>query len=396
MKKIHFLLLATFFLIACSREDTALINEPKQPVYFTAPSESAAVVESEKLKFVVDTVATELESPWGMAFLPDGSMLITEKPGRLRMVKEGKLMPDSILGVPEVVAKGQGGLLDVRLHPDYESNGWLYISYSAPGDGGANTAVMRAKLQGNSLVEQEVIFQAEPFTGKSHHFGSRIEFDDAGFMYITVGDRGERDKNPQSLESYCGKVHRLYDDGRIPEDNPFVNEPDAIASIYSYGHRNPQGLAKHPETGAIWEHEHGPQGGDEVNEIKPGVNYGWPVITYGINYDNTIITEDTAKAGMEQPLHYWDPSIAPCGMAFVASDKYPTWKNNLLVGSLKFRYLARCEVQGGSIVHEEKLLDSMGRMRAVEQGPDGYIYVAMESPGQIVRIFPNSSSTQGQ
>ena len=396
MKNFNFLLLLTLFLIACSREDTTLIDEPQQPVYFAEPVNSAEIVNSEKLNFVIDTVAMDLESPWGMAFLPDGSMLVTEKPGRLRMIKEGKLLPDSILGVPEVVAKGQGGLLDIQLHPDYESNGWLYISYSAPGDGGANTAVMRAKLQGNSLVEQEVIFQATPFTGKSHHFGSRIEFDEAGYMYITVGDRGERDKNPQSLESYCGKVHRLYDDGRIPEDNPFVNEENAVASIYSYGHRNPQGLARHPETGAIWEHEHGPQGGDEVNEVKPGVNYGWPVITYGINYDNTIITEDTAMAGMEQPLHYWDPSIAPCGMAFVSSDKYPEWKNNLLVGSLKFRYLARCEVQGNAIVHEEKLLDTMGRVRAVEQGLDGYVYVAMESPGQIVRIFPREASTQGQ
>lgn len=396
MKKIFFLLLVTLYLIACSREDATLINEPVKPVYFPEPSNESSIVNSEKLDFIVDTVAVDLESPWGMAFLPDGSMLVTEKPGRLRIIKEGKLLADSILGVPEVVAKGQGGLLEVKLHPEYESNGYIYLSYSAPGEGGSNTAVMRAKLVGNALAEQKVIFQAEPFTGKSHHFGSRIEFDEAGYMYITVGDRGERDKNPQSLESYGGKVHRLFDDGRIPEDNPFVNNPNAIASVFSYGHRNPQGLARHPETGVIWEHEHGPQGGDEVNEIKAGVNYGWPVITYGINYDNTIITEDTAKAGMEQPLHYWDPSIAPCGMDFVSSEKYPNWKNNLLVGSLKFRYLARCEVQGNAIVHEEKLLDTMGRMRAVEQGPDGYIYVAMESPGQIVRIYPKEDTTQGQ
>lgn len=396
MKTKHLIILA-FITLACSREDTTIISEPVLPTFFASPTDFSAVIKTEKQNYMVDTVVTDLESPWGMAFLPDGTMLITEKPGRLRLVKEGKLMPDSILGLPEITAKGQGGLLDLQLHPNYVQNGWIYISYSTAGDGGWNTAVMRAKLQGNSLVEQEVLFQAEPFTTKGQHFGSRIEFDDAGYMYITVGDRGNRDENPQSLENACGKVHRLYDDGRIPEDNPFVGQENALASIYSYGHRNPQGLAKNPIDGAIWEHEHGPQGGDEVNVIKPSLNYGWPVITYGINYDNTIITNDTAKAGMEQPLHYWTPSIAPCGMTFVSSDKYPSWKNDLLVGSLKFRYLARCEVQGNQIVHEEKLLESMGRVRAVEQGADGYIYVAMESPGQIVRLFPEEvNQNKGQ
>ncbi|MEM1137893.1 MAG: PQQ-dependent sugar dehydrogenase, partial [Bacteroidota bacterium] len=380
--------------ISCSQEESVIISEKNTPTYFANPSEGGQVVTSEKLDFVVDTVVNELESPWGMAFLPDGSMLITEKPGRLRIVKEGKLEASPITGLPEIVAKGQGGLLDIQLHPNYENNGWLYISYSATGSGGSNTAVMRTKLQGNALVEQEVIFQAVPFSGKSHHFGSRIEFDNEGFVYVSVGDRGERDKNPQSLETAGGKVHRILEDGSIPQDNPFVNTTDAMTSIYSYGHRNPQGLARHPVTGAIWEHEHGPQGGDEVNIIKAGINYGWPVITYGINYNNTIITEDTAKAGMEQPLHYWTPSIAPCGMTFVASDKYPEWENNLLVGSLKFRYLARCEIQGNNIVHEEKLIETLGRVRAVEQGPDGYIYVAMESPGMIVRLFPKHKAAE--
>ena len=385
-------LLASFF--SCSQEESVITSEATTISYFDEPSDSAAVTSSEKLEFIADTVATELENPWGMEFLPDGTMLVTERPGRLRMIKDGKLLSEEITGVPEVVAKGQGGLLDIKLHPDFENNSLLYLSYSAPGDGGSNTAVMRAKLEGNALTNQEVIFQATPFTDKTHHFGSRIEFDNDGFMYITVGDRGERDKNPQSLESYCGKVHRLKDDGSIPEDNPFVDKEGAVASIYSYGHRNLQGLAKHPETGEIWEHEHGPQGGDEVNIIKAGANYGWPVITYGINYNNTIITEDTVKAGMEQPLHYWDPSIAPCGMAFVSSEKYPEWKNNLLVGSLKFRYLARCEIQGGKVVKEEKLLENLGRVRAVEQGPDGYIYVAMESPGLLVRIYPAKKTDQ--
>ncbi|UZR99330.1 PQQ-dependent sugar dehydrogenase [Chondrinema litorale] len=384
--------LASFF--ACSQEESVISSEENTLTYFDVPSDSAAVTNSEKLDYIADTVATELENPWGMAFLPNGSMLITERPGRLRMVKDGKLLPKEITGLPEVFAEGQGGLLDIELHPDFENNSLLYLSYSAKGEGGSNTAVMRAKLEGNALTNQEVIFQATPFTEKNYHFGSRIKFDNDGYMYITVGDRGERDTNPQSIENFCGKVHRLYDDGKIPEDNPFVNEEGAVASIYSYGHRNLQGLAKHPVTGEIWEHEHGPQGGDEVNIIKAGANYGWPVISYGINYDNTILTEDTAKAGMEQPMHYWDPSIAPCGMAFVTSEKYPHWKNNLLVGSLKFRYLARCEVQDGKVVHEEKILDTMGRVRAVEQAPDGYIYVAMESPGLLVRIFPSKKADQ--
>ncbi len=283
-------------------------------------------------------------------------------------------------------------MLDIELHPDYENNSVVYFAHGSPGDtvGEGNTAVTMAKLDldSYSLTEQKQIFQALPYSGKGVHFGSRIVFDGSGHLYLSVGDRGDRDHNPQSLENHCGKIHRLNLDGSIPESNPFYNTPGAVKSIFSYGHRNPQGLAFHPVTGELWEHEHAPKGGDEVNICRIGKNYGWPVITYGINYDGTIITEDTAREGMEQPVTYWDPSIAPCGMSFVTSEKYPEWHNNLLVGSLKFRYVARLELEGEKVIHEERLLEDVGRVRAIEQGPDGYIYVATEDPGLIMRLFP--------
>lgn len=234
----------------------------------------------------------------------------------------------------------------------------------------------------------EKIFQALPYSDKDYHYGSRIEFDRDGYLYFSVGDRGARDENPQNLYNHGGKIHRINDDGSIPSDNPFIDSSGAMPSIYSYGHRNPQGIALHHETGEIWSHEHGPMGGDEINIIKKGRNYGWPVITYGINYDGTIITEDTAMDGMEQPILYWTPSIAPCGMAFVEGNVYPEWKGNLLVGSLSYTYLARCELEGNKVIHQEKLLDGIARIRNVKMGPDGYIYVATESPGKILKIIP--------
>jgi glucose/arabinose dehydrogenase len=322
-----------------------------------------------------------------MAFLPNGEMLITERSGEIRIVSGGKLLDETIQGVPEVHAKGQGGLLDIELHPDFRENNVLYISYSNPGDGGANTAVMKAVLQDHTLTQQEVIFQATPNSTKGQHYGSRIVFDDKGLMYVSVGERGTKE-NAQLLENHSGKVHRLRDDGSIPSDNPFVDEPGAMASIFSYGNRNIQGMAVHPGTGEVWSHEHGPMGGDEINIIEAGNNYGWPVITYGKNYDGSVITDETSRPGMEQPLHYWDPSIAPCGMAFVTTDKYAGWQGDLLVGSLKFRYVARCELQDNKVVHEEKLIENLGRVRAIEVAPDGYIYVATESPGMVVRLLP--------
>lgn len=339
------------------------------------------------IPFTAELLVDELQIPWGMAFLPDGGMLITEKSGDLIHFKNGK--KTKVSNVPEVYERGQGGLLDVEIHPNYQGNGWLYLTYaSSEGEGkGGNTSLMRAKLLNNALVENEVLYKAVPNTTKGQHFGSRIQFDNDGYLYFSIGERGARDENPQDIERDGGKIYRLFDDGRIPEDNPFVGTSGAKTAIYSYGHRNPQGLAKHPDTGAIWDNEHGPKGGDEINIIKKGANYGWPVITYGVNYSGTPITNKTEMAGMEQPLHYWVPSIAPSGMAFVASDNYTGWKGSILVGSLKFQYLERLELEGNKVVRREKLLADEGRVRDVKQGPDGLIYVAVEGKG-IYKLVP--------
>ncbi|TDN97135.1 glucose/arabinose dehydrogenase [Sunxiuqinia elliptica] len=347
------------------------------------------LVESEVQKFIIDTVVSGLEVPWGLEFLPNGDLLIAERSAKLFRFTNNELQ--EISGLPNILVKGQGGLLDLELHPDYESNGWIYMAYSGYADGSpdeACTNIMRARLQGNSLVDQELIFDGYPDSNKGHHWGCKLEFDREGYLFFGIGDRGSRDVNPQSLTNTNGKIHRIHDDGSIPEDNPFVSTPDAVKSIYSYGHRNPQGTAMHPETGEIWETEHGPRGGDELNLIKPGVNYGWPVISYGINYDGTSFTDLTEKEGMEQPLTYWDPSIAPCGTTFVKGDRYKNWKNNILVGSLRFMYLERVVLDGYQVVHHEKLLEGIGRVRNVEMSPDGYVYVAVENPGKILRLVP--------
>lgn len=353
-------------------------------------SESAVKAQNpENVNYTTELVVSDINIPWGMAFLPDGSMLITEKAGELIHFKNGK--KTLVEGVPEVYVRGQGGFMGIKLHPNYETNGWIYFAYaSAEGEGdGGNTAIMRAKLDHNTLVEKQVLYKAEPNSKKGQHFGSRIEFDNDGYLYFSIGERGERDINPQDITRDCGKIYRLHDDGRIPTDNPFVNSENAKPAIYSYGHRNPQGLIKHPKTGKIWEHEHGPQGGDEINIIQKGKNFGWPVISYGINYSGTPFTDITEKEGIEQPLFYWIPSIAPSGMAFVTSNKYPDWKGNILVGSLKFGYLERLVLNKKKVVKREKLLDKIGRVRDVIQAPDGYIYVAVEGKG-IVKIVPKN------
>jgi glucose/arabinose dehydrogenase len=352
--------------------------------------ESEIKAESPSFKnYTTEIVVPDLSIPWGLAFLPDGSLLITEKSGELIHFKNG--VKTTIEGIPEVYVRGQGGLMDLKLHPNYNENGWIYFSFaSAEGDGdGGNTAIMRAKLKNNTLIDKQLLYKASPNTKKGQHFGSRIEFDNDGYLYFSIGERGERDINPQDITRDCGKIYRLYDDGRIPEDNPFVNTPNAKKAIYSYGHRNPQGMTKNPETGDIWVHEHGPQGGDEINIIQKGKNYGWPVISYGINYDSTSFTDLTEKEGMEQPFFYWVPSIAPSGMTFVTSDKYPDWKGNLLVGSLKFNYLERLIITSNKVVKREKLLEGIGRVRNVRQGTDGYIYVGFEGKG-IIKIIPNN------
>ena len=329
----------------------------------------------------------ELEVPWGMAFLPNGNMLITEKEGQIILFKNGKKV--EISNIPKVYRRGQGGLLDIVLHPNYKKNGWIYMSY-ASSDGkekGGHTALMRAKLEGTSLTQKKVLYKAGPNTTGGQHFGSRIAFDNKGYLYFSIGERGQRDINPQDITRDGGKIYRLHDDGRIPDDNPFVNSKGAKTAIYSYGHRNPQGLVKHYETGAIWNHEHGPRGGDEINIIKAGANYGWPAITYGINYSGTSITDKKKMKGMEQPIHYWTPSIAPSGMTFISSDKYADWKGSLLVGSLSFQYLERLQMKGTKVIKREKLMPNLGRVRNVKEGPDGLIYVAIEGKG-IYKLIP--------
>ncbi len=340
-----------------------------------------------QINYTTEVVVTDLNIPWGMTFLPDGSMLITEKAGSLIHFKDG--VKTLVEGLPEIYVRGQGGLLDVKAHPNFAENGWIYISYASEegeGDGG-NTTIMRAKLVDMKLAESEVLYKAGPNSKKGQHFGSRLAFDNDGYFYFSIGDRGSRDENPQDITKDCGKIYRIHDDGRIPDDNPFVNTPNAKKAIYSYGHRNPQGMIKHPETGEIWTHEHGPQGGDELNSIKAGKNYGWPVISYGINYNGTPFTDITAKEGMEQPLFYWVPSIAPSGLEIVSSDLYPDWKGNVLAGSLKFQYLERLILKDNVVVKREKMIENRGRVRSVRQGPDGFIYVGIENLG-IIKIVP--------
>jgi glucose/arabinose dehydrogenase len=344
----------------------------------------------------VDTVASGLKMPWATAFLPTGELLVTERGGKLRLVKNGVLDPKEISGVPEVFYKGQGGLLDVALHPDYKTNGWIYISYSSPkkegeegDDGGANTALIRARLKDHALTDIQHLFKAIPNVKGNVHFGGRIVFDKKGYVFLSLGERGQKE-NSQDLSRDQGKVVRLHEDGKIPADNPFVKTKGARPEIWSYGHRNPQGMVIHPTTGAIWEHEHGPQGGDELNIVQKGKNYGWPLITFGIDYDNSIISKDTARAGLEQPVIYWKPSIAPCGMTFVNSPKFKEWNGDLIVGSLKFMQLQHLVVKGNKVTSREVLFQGIGRVRDVRQGPDGNLYVVLESSGKIVKISPKS------
>lgn len=342
--------------------------------------------------FKINVLTQGLEHPWGMAFLPDNRILITERTGRLRIFQNGRLVNDPVKGLPMIEAYGQGGLLDVVLHPDYEKNGWIYFSYAGSGDGGFGTEVGRARLQGNTLVDWQTLFTLEPKSGSGRHFGSRLVFDNQADLFFTIGDRGSRNR-AQLLDDAAGSMIRLHDDGKIPADNPFAQHPFALPEIYSFGHRNPQGVALHPDSGKIWIHEHGPQGGDEINIIKQGANYGWPIISYGEEYGTDIaVGEGTHKAGMEQPVYYWVPSIAPSGMAFYSGDKFPQWQGDLFVGSLKFRLLVRLKLAGEIIIEEQRLLENqLGRIRDVRTGPDGFIYLLTDEPnGSLVRLEPIS------
>ena len=364
------------------------------------PEDSGAQIHRSTLHdYRVVPVASGLQSPWGIAFLPGGDILITERSGRLRIVREGRLLPDAVPGVPEVLAQGQGGLLDVQPHPDFATNRLIYITYSKPYTDleGARTVLVRGTFQDDALTNIEELFSAQA-VGRGH-YGSRIAFDGNGYVFITAGDRqapsrGDLYAHPaQDLSNHHGVVVRLHDDGRIPVDNPFVGTAGALGEIWSYGHRNPQGLAFHPMTGDLWANEHGPQGGDELNVVLPGRNYGWPVIGYGVNYGSgTTIHEGTLKEGMESPKHFWVPSIATSGLMIYTGDKFPAWRGNIFVGGLGGEQLSRLTVDGQTVLNEETLFQRMGRIRDVRQGPDGYIYLAIEDrrgePTGVVRLEP--------
>ena len=351
-------------------------------------AERLGTYDSTRHRFQLVRVTDGLEHPWGLAFLPDGSILVTERPGELRTITDGRLDPEPVAGIPPLYAKGQGGLLDVALHPRFMENRLVYLSYASPGEGGAATAVARGRLVDNRLKDVEELYVALPRSGGNRHFGSRLLFAD-GYLFVTTGERGDKDR-AQKLDDPAGSIFRLHDDGRIPRDNPFVAQPGTRPEIYTYGNRNPQGMALEPATGRIYAVEHGPKGGDELNRIEPGVNYGWPVITYGLSYSGFKIGEGTHKAGMAQPVHYWVPSISPSGLMVYDGDRFPDWHGSFFIGALSGRLLARLEVEQGKVVVEEHLLADWGRrIRDVRQGPDGLIYLLTDhSNGMLLRIEP--------
>ncbi len=351
-----------------SQENPPLIETPDQTRYAT--------------ELIVDGI----DIPWGMDFINETEFLVTDKKGILYHVKNG--VKTEVSGLPKVYVRGQGGLLDVALHPNFKSNKIVYlaISVNLEGDEGGNTAIYSGTFEKFKINNMKLLYKAVPNTKKGQHFGSRIVFDDKGHLFFGVGDRGNRDVNPQDIKNDGGKIYRLNLDGSIPNDNPFVNKQGAKKAVYTYGNRNPQGLIFHPITGELWEHEHGPKGGDEINIIEKGKNYGWPVITYGINYSGTSITDKREMPGMEQPLYYWVPSIAPSGMAFSTSDIYKDWKGDLFVGSLKFKYLERLVIRDKKVIKREKILDEIGRVRNVKEGPDGYLYIGVDGKG-ILKVI---------
>ncbi|WP_232302447.1 PQQ-dependent sugar dehydrogenase [Elstera litoralis] len=362
----------------------ALIGVPAQG---QTPSEPSARIPN--IAEVV-TVAKGLENPWGMAFLPDGRLLVTERPGRLRLVARDGRLSEPLTGVPQVVARGQGGLLDVALDPQFADNKLVYLSFSEGGPGGAGTAVARGTLTASGLDDVRVIFRQSPKVNGTAHFGSRLAFAPDASLFITLGDRFSYRDSAQDLTSTLGKIVRVRRDGSPPSDNPFLTRSDAKPEIWSYGHRNVQGAAINPATGQLWTIEHGAQGGDELNRPQAGKNYGWPVITFGKDYNGSKIGIGSKAPGMEQPVQYWDPSIAPSGLLFYTGKAYPGWTGSLFTGSLKFGALVRMTLQGETVVSEERLLDAMGeRIRDVRQGPDGLIYLLTDSAeGRVLRLNP--------
>jgi glucose/arabinose dehydrogenase len=358
-------------------------------------STPTGIVTTAEHRYRIETVATGLSTPWSIAFLPENRVLVTEKNGNLRVIQDGRLLPKPVSGTPAVRDAGQGGLLEVALHPDHATNGWIYLAFSDPAKDEAGkevslTMLVRGRIKDGAWVDQQKIWQAplELYRpGGGVHYGCRIAFDGAGYLYFSHGERG-RQQDAQDLTRPNGKIHRIHDDGRIPTDNPFVKTPGAFPSIWTYGNRNPQGLDFDPRTGLLWEAEHGPRGGDELNLIRPGLNYGWPVITYGMNYDGSPITSQTAREGMEQPVAYWVPSIAVCGLDFYEGTLFPKWKGNLFLSSLAQQELRRIVIDGNKVVSQEVILKDIGRLRDVQCAPDGSIYVAVNDPGSIIRLVP--------
>lgn len=374
MKRLSFCAATMLLLAACNNDDqTALTvtTEAEQPI---------------TLK--IETVVSGLEHPWSIAFLPHGEMLITERPGRLRRVRDGKLDTQPIPGLPAIAAGGQGGLLDIALHPEFFRNRLVYLSYAAACDkGGRTTVVGRGEYRDGTLHNFAPIFTPRACGDTGQHFAGRMLFDNTGYLYLTIGDRGERER-AQNGRDHAGKVLRLHDDGRIPKDNPFVNDDDIQDAIWSYGHRNPQGIALHPDGEQIWLHEHGPRGGDEINQVLPGKNYGWPLVTFGREYYGPTIGT-TEMEGIEMPLKQWTPSIAPSGMAFYQGVVFPQWQGDLFVGALAGKHLARVRFDGLEEVEEEKLLEDMARIRDVRVGPDGFLYLLTDaSNGALLRLKP--------
>ncbi len=387
MRYLSILLLAGL-LTACGDTTTTTESTTTDAPDRAADGEAAMMLTAAGVQ--AETVFPFEDILWGFTWLPDGRMLATVKDGRLLLVDGAS--STVISGTPEVRAAGQGGMLDVLLDQDFATNRYVYLSYSRSENGGdkGHTSVGRGRLSDDAtqLEDFTSLYDCGPATEKGQHYGSRMVWGPQdGYLYFSVGERGNRDENPQDTTRDGGKIYRILADGQIPDDNPFVGVAGAKGAIYSYGHRNPQGMVVHPTTGAIWENEHGPRGGDEINLIESGKNYGWPVITYGINYDGSQITQEVAREGMEQPLHYWVPSIGPSGMAFVTGDKYPGWEGDLLVGSLKFSYLKLVHLDGKGVTGEQELIKNIGRLRDVRMGPDGYIYASIEGTG-IVRVVP--------
>lgn len=353
--------------------------------FLLACSASARIIDSEKATIQLSRITSGLHNPWSMAFLPDQRLLVTERAGHIRYVGADGNKSAPLSGLPDIVVRGQGGLFDVILDPQFASNKRIYFSYNEPGEGGSGTAVARATLGDTALTDVEVIYRQQPKIDSAQHYGGRLVFSPQGHLFLTLGDRGRRRHDAQNLDNHIGTVVRIWPDGSVPDDNPFLKRKKAPKEIWSYGHRNIQGAILHPQTGELWTHEHGPQGGDEINIARPGKNYGWPKATYGEEYGGGRIGSKT-KSGTEPPLYHWVPSIAPSGLALYTGALFPHWQNNLLIGSLKFGLLVRLELEGEKVTHEERI-DIGQRIRDVRQGPDGAVYLLTDQPnGELLRL----------